>query len=146
MPLPPDTHLVHRDKNMLLYLDSGGGAVAVGCATDASLEVNAEEIEVSCMAASAWKETVPGMKSWSVSFNSIYLKGTGVVLSADQLSQMLFDATLLTVKLSTEISGEKYYEGTVFVTKNSISVSAKDKATYSVSLTGTGALELKTVI
>lgn len=145
MALPLNTNAVIGDEQMLIYIDAGGGSVAVMCATDFSLEINAEEIEISCLSNTAWKEIVMGMKSWSVSVNSVYLKGTGVTLGADQFAQLLIDAQLVTVKLSTEITGQKYYEGTVQIPKVSISISAKDKGTYSVSMTGTGALEIKTV-
>jgi len=88
-----------------------------------------------------WSESLEGLREWS-------LDGSGfVALDATyglvELEGVLTARTAVTVRFSTETSGDEYFEGTAFLTEVSVDAAVEDSTTFSMSFTGTGALNFK---
>jgi len=119
------------------------GGTLIAHATSHTLNLEANMIDVSNKDSAGWAESIVGQKSWSIDIESLF------TFDAAYGFEELYDAwtarTSLSVKFSTEVSGDIYFSGTVFVSSIPVEAPLEDATTYSVSLTGTGALTKATV-
>ena len=134
--------IVAGNYNMVIYVDG----VPMMCAESASLKLASEEIEISCMGAGAWKQIAMGQKNWSISSSAVFYMGDDVIMGVFEFAQLLIDATEVVLQYSTNVVGDKYFEGSAFVVSEDVNSSSKDKGAYSVNFTGNGILEIKTVV
>ena len=121
-----------------------GGAVKLGTNKIAeisnwSLDLGADDIEITSFDSQGWKEYLAGLKEWSGSIE-------GNLKTDDTNGQKaILNAWLNGTKLSFtfEVSSGVSFQGEAFV-KPSIEVPVDDKASFSCDITGTGALTLPT--
>ena len=121
-----------------------GGAVKLGANKIAeisnwSLDLGADDIEITSFDSNGWKEYLAGLKEWSGSIE-------GNLKTDDTNGQKaILNAWLNGTKLSFtfEVSSGVSFQGEAFV-KPSIEVPVDDKASFSCDITGTGALTLPT--
>ena len=121
-----------------------GGAVKLGANKIAeisnwSLDLGADDIEITSFDSNGWKEYLAGLKEWSGSIE-------GNLKTDDTNGQKaILNAWLNGTKLSFtfEVSSGVTFTGDAFV-KPSIEVPVDDKASFSCDITGTGALTLPT--
>jgi hypothetical protein len=151
--MPPIKHDSNTDIfRGQLFLFIGDNPIAFG--TSASLEISAEEIDISNkMFSPNWKGSLPGQKSYSLSSESLLTQKEGLY-SFDTLFQSISDGTTLEFFLGeakvsdgTATGGkfeldetQKYYKGTVMVTSLSLTSEVNGIATCSASFVGIGAL------
>lgn len=127
-----------------MALAGKGGAVKLGANKIAeisnwSLDLGADDIEITSFDSNGWKEYLAGLKEWSGSIE-------GNLKTTDTNGQKaILNAWLNGTKLSFtfEVSSGVTFTGEAFV-KPSIEVPVDDKASFSVDITGTGALTLPT--
>ena len=121
-----------------------GGAVKLGTNKIAeianwSLDLGADDIDITSFDSNGWKEYLAGLKEWSGSiegnFKPTDTNGQKAILTA------WLNGTALT--FTFEVSSGVTFQGSAFV-KPSIEVPVDDKATFSCDITGTGALTLPT--
>ena len=121
-----------------------GGAVKLGTNKIAeianwSLDLGADDIDITSFDSNGWKEYLAGLKEWSGSIE-------GNLKTGDTSGQKaILNAWLNGEKLTFtfEVSSGVTFQGSAFV-KPSIEVPVDDKATFSCDITGTGALTLPT--
>lgn len=104
-----------------------------------SLDLGADDIDVTSFDSNGWKEYLAGLKEWSGSIE-------GNLKTNDTNGQKaILNAWLNGTKLSFtfEVSSGVSFQGEAFV-KPSIEVPVDDKASFSCDITGTGALTLPT--
>lgn len=119
-----------------------GGAVKLGTNKIAeisnwSLDLGADDIDVTSFDSDGWKEYLAGLKEWSGSIE-------GNFDSTDTAGQKaILNAWLNGTKLSFtfEVSAGVTFTGDAYV-KPSIEVPVDDKASFSCDIQGTGALTL----
>jgi predicted secreted protein len=129
-----------------MALAGKGGAVKLGANKIAeisnwSLDLGADDIEITSFDSNGWKEYLAGLKEWSGS-----IEGNLKVGTTDTNGQKaILNAWLNGTKLSFtfEVSSGVSFQGEAFV-KPSIEVPVDDKASFSCDITGTGALTLPT--
>ena len=127
-----------------MALAGKGGAVKLGANKIAeisnwSLDLGADDIEITSFDSNGWKEYLAGLKEWSGSIE-------GNLKTDDTNGQKaILNAWLNGTKLSFtfEVSSGVTFTGDAFV-KPSIEVPVDDKASFSCDITGTGALTLPT--
>lgn len=127
-----------------MALAGKGGAVKLGANKIAeisnwSLDLGADDIEITSFDSNGWKEYLAGLKEWSGSIE-------GNLKTDDTNGQKaILNAWLNGTKLSFtfEVSSGVTFQGEAFV-KPSIEVPVDDKASFSCDITGTGALTLPT--
>jgi TP901-1 family phage major tail protein len=112
------------------------GANTLGGQRNATLNRSAELIEVTDKTSTGqWKENVSGYKEWSVDCDGLYVVSDtayGALVTA-------FNAgTAVTITLTD--SSTITYTGSAYITDFPLEAPYDDAVTYSVSLTGTGAL------
>ena len=121
-----------------------GGAVKLGTNKIAeisnwSLDLGADDIDITSFDSEGWKEYLAGLREWSGSIE-------GNFDSTDTAGQKaILNAWLNGTKLSFvfEVSNGVTFEGDAFV-KPSVEVPVDDKASFSCDIQGTGALTLPT--
>jgi predicted secreted protein len=121
-----------------------GGAVKLGANKIAeisnwSLDLGADDIDITSFDSQGWKEYLAGLKEWSGSIEGNLktddTNGQKAILNAWLSGEKL----TFTFEVSTGVS----FQGEAFV-KPSIEVPVDDKASFSCDITGTGALTLPT--
>ena len=115
------------------------GANKVAEISNWSLDLGADDIDVTSFDSEGWKEYLAGLREWSGSIE-------GNFDSTDTTGQKaILNAWLNGTKLSFtfEVSSGVSFQGEAFV-KPSIEVPVDDKASFSCDITGTGALTLPT--
>lgn len=129
-----------RGANYLLYVNTGTSDTEaiwtiVGGLRSTDLKRQAEEIDASHKTSGGWKNTLPGLRSWSVELEAVYLSGdTG----AKFLEQAFLDGKQ--VHLKFEYPDKSYITGWGSITDCSISAPHDDVATISGTISGDGAL------
>ena len=134
---------------------TGGTHQEVAFATSCSLEISRDEIDQSNKNSGAWKAIIPGMRSWTLSTESLYFVGTptgGYASQAtfqDLFTSYLADATnsaavFIEFKLRSNVTTDKYYSGKAYITSLGVNGGTEDQATFSVSLSGTEELTIAT--
>lgn len=120
-------------KGMDVVLSIGGNQL--GGQRNATLNRSAELIDVTDKtSANQWKENLSGFKEWSIDCDGLYIVSDtayGALVTA-------FNAgTAVTVTLG---DGTLTYSGSGYITDFPLEAPYDDGLTYSVSITGTGAL------
>jgi len=119
-----------------------GGAVKLGTNKIAeisnwSLDLGADDVEITSFDSNGWKEYLAGLKEWSGSIEGNFV--------ADDINgqKAILNAWLNGTKLSFtfEVSAGVTFTGDAYV-KPSIEVPVDDKASFSCDIQGTGPLTL----
>ena len=121
-----------------------GGAVKLGANKIAeisnwSLDLGADDIDITSFDSNGWKEYLAGLKEWSGSIEG-NLKTDDTNGQKAILNAWINGETL---EFTFEVSSGVSFQGEAFV-KPSIEVPVDDKASFSCDITGTGALTLPT--
>ena len=127
-----------------MALAGKGGAVKLSANKVAeisnwSLDLGADDIDITSFDSNGWKEYLAGLKEWSGSIEG-NLK-TGDTNGQKAILQAWLAGTPLT--FTFEVSSGVTFQGSALV-KPSIEVPVDDKASFSCDITGTGALTLPT--
>ena len=124
-----------------------GANVLIAYAQNGSININHSTREITNKESGGWKETLEGLRDWSVDVDGAYAwtDAAGVALTngfEDVLNSYILTRASLTVKFGTTgvATGDVLYSGTAWLTSGSISAGTEDTATYSLSMEGTGAL------
>ena len=123
------------DNTLVAYAQSG------------TLNVNMSTRDISNKECSGWAENMEGQRNWDISVDGAYA-WTDVSPSAltngadDVLNSYIITRAQVTVQFGTDSTstGDTFYEGTAWLTAFSVSAPTEDTATYSISITGSGAL------
>lgn len=125
-----------------MALAGRGGSVYIGANKVAeisnwSLDLGADDIEITSFDSQGWKEYLAGLKEWSGSIEGNFkpddTNGQKAILQA------WLDGTALNFEF--RVSDTVTFSGSAYV-KPSIEVPADDKASFSCDIQGTGALTL----
>ena len=138
------TGLVNGTDLLLKVGSSNSNEVVVAFATSCSLEISMDEIDQTNKDSEGWKQIIGGLRSWSVSAEALYQNEAESSKKAftdfwdniDNRTKVFVELT----RAGTLTSDNKYYHGEAYITSLSVNGGTEDQATFSVSLTGTGAL------
>lgn len=126
---------VIRGVDLLLY----AGEVAIGGQKDVTISCNADTIDVSCKTSGDWYVNIAGAKQWSCSCE-------GFICPSDEGYAAAFNAFMEGTKVTAVVKNTAntlHLEGGAFITQFEISATYTDAVTYSIQLSGAGALENK---
>jgi len=114
------------------------GGTKIAKATSGSISITHSPRDITSKDSSGWSESLEGLREWSLEGEGMFaLDATyGVV----DLEAVLTARTAVTVRFSTETSGDEYWEGTAIQTDLSADTGVEESATFSFSFQGTGAL------
>lgn len=127
-------------KDYLIYLNTGETEAMptwtlLGGQRSGDLSRSADEIDASHKTSGGWKAVLPGLRSWSIDLESVYLAG-------DKGAQFLEAAFLKgkQVHIKFEYPDKKYVTGWGSVTDCSLSTPHDDVATLKGTINGDGPL------
>tara|TARA_Y100000310_G_scaffold73139_1_gene69305 strand:+ start:2450 stop:2893 length:444 start_codon:yes stop_codon:yes gene_type:complete len=122
-------------------------AILVAYAQSGTLNVNMSTRSITNKESSGWDENMEGVRNWDVSVDGAYawvnVSDADLSNSADDvLNSYIITRAQVTVQFGTDstATGDTYYEGKGWLTAWSVSAPTEDTATYSISITGSGAL------
>lgn len=124
-----------KGNEILVYVDG----TAVGYARGGTLNINNDMLDATSKNSAGWKDTLPGLRSWTVEGDGLHLYDDATTGFSDLFA--LIDAkTQVSLKFTTAVSGDKYYTGNAYVTSISLETPNEDVSTFSFSFEGDGAL------
>lgn len=127
--------------SVILKVKKDEGLIPVGGQTGASINRNADTIEVTNKVSDGYREYVAGWKDWSIDCDAFVTLGDeGQTLLEDKFAKGE------AIEVSVRIGGDENakgvtYTGMALITSLSTDLSQDDAVTYALSLQGTGALE-----
>lgn len=127
-------------KSMSIVIDGS----TLGCATDFSLSVTKDMIEIACLGATGAKQQVPDLYGWSVSFSGLVMQSASIdsgKMSYDELINTLVtsDASI-GIYILPDVSSNKYMIGSGYLTSISMEGGVGSPVTFSGEIAGDGAL------
>tara|TARA_R100001244_G_scaffold52832_2_gene45881 strand:+ start:3414 stop:3860 length:447 start_codon:yes stop_codon:yes gene_type:complete len=140
------TGLLNGTDLLLKVGSTAANEVVIAFATSCSLEISADEIDQTNKDSGGWKSIIQGTRSWSVSADAMYQNEaasskkafTDFFANVDAREKVFVE---LTIAGSDNSDANVYYHGEAYVSSLSVNGGTEDQSTWSISLTGTGALE-----
>ena len=121
--------------------------ILVAYAQSGTLNVNMSTRSITNKESSGWDENMEGVRNWDISVDGAYawVDTSDAALTNgadDMLNSYIITRAQVTVQFGTDgtSTGDTYYEGKGWLTAFSVSAPTEDTATYSISITGSGAL------
>lgn len=126
--------------SVILKVKDAGQLKAIGGQTGASINRNADTIEVTNKVSDGYREYVAGWKDWSIDCDAFVTLGDeGQTLLEDKFAKG--EAIEVSVRIGGDDNAKGVtYSGSAIITSLSTDLSQDDAVTYSLSLQGTGAL------
>jgi len=119
------------------YATLNGTPAVIGGANSGSLTINNAEIDITDKDGSGWKENLVGIKSWSVSSGG-FMQDKNTSGTLDTLEDLVVAGTKAEVEIVDQ-SGKKY-TGQGVITSWETSGTVGEAQTYSITVSGDGAL------
>lgn len=142
LPTPTDDSTVAQaGKDTLLYIDTDTTGTntpkwtLVGGQRESDLDESADSIDASHKTSGGWKVTLPGLKSWQMTY-------TGLLVLNDDGAQVMEYAFLNGIKVHVKIEykDKSYQAGWASITKFSKKTPHDGVATIEATLEGAGAI------
>ena len=127
-------------KDYLLYVATAGTEQSptwtlVGGQRSGGLNRQADEIDASCKTDNGWKAVLPGLKSWNIDLENLYvMNDTGAAF----VEEAFLESALIMVKF--KYADNSYVTGKCYVTNCSLATPHTDVATMTCTLSGVGGL------
>lgn len=127
-------------KSMSIVIDGS----TLGCATDFSLSITKDMIEIACLSATGAKQQIPDLYGWSVSFSGLRMQSDTVdagAMSYDELANTLItsDASIA-IYILPDVSANNYMAGAGYLSSISMEGGVGSPVTFSGEIAGDGAL------
>ena len=123
---------VQRSLDIVLYIND----IAVAGQEGATLNRAMSPIDITNKITGSWKESLGGLKSWSVACNGSYVKNANSLM---QLEQAFMNNDEIDIKL---ILNTIHYKGKALITDFPLNAVYNDQFKYNITLLGTGELKL----
>ena len=121
----------------VLSVTTGGSLQAVAHCTSASLSMNLDLRDSTTKSSAGYQENLGGLRSWEMSGDAFVEIGSIAGADIEELWTTWEARTKVAVKFGA--SGMEY-TGDALITSISIDGGVEENATFSISLTGTGAI------
>jgi len=120
---------IFNGTNLGVYI----GGTLIAAATDCSLSLNMETIDITTKDSAGYRELLGGLRSGSISVSGLIDYQDGANQDVTDLYDAWEGRTALTLKFSSEITGDESYTATGFLTSLEQSGGTEDTATYSAT-------------
>jgi predicted secreted protein len=132
-------------KQMMVQFDGS----TLGCATDFSLSVNKDFIEIACLNATGGaKQQIPDLYGWTVSFSGLVMQETNETGKSfyELMDNLLEGDESVSIYIVPDVSSNTFYGGTGYISSLSMDGGVGSAVTYSGEIVGTGPLDASTTI
>ncbi len=126
-------------KDILLSVWDSTGSKLIAVAGQQGLTINRDKdtIEVTSKDSQGWKQNIVGFKEWSIDNDGVYVRDH----ESHKLMKEAFDGDdPILIKVTNQKAKTDLFGGLALVTSYPIEAPYDDAVTYTVTLTGTGAL------
>ena len=130
---------IENATNVVLSVTTGGSLQAIAHCTSASISMNMDLRDSTTKSSGGWQENLGGLKSWELSGDAFVQVAGATGADIVELTASLFAG--LKVQCTFGLSG-MLYDGEAIINSISIDAGVEENATFSISLTGTGQLDL----
>ena len=142
---------IYDGTDLRLYVNSGTGSkTAIGYATSCTVDLSADSVEITHKdnaGGGVWAESTPKTLSGSISFEAYWTQTT--IGSSTTLYNTLFgyfsNRTKIAFAVKTATTGDYQLTGFGYITDLSGSAPDKEEATFSSTLTISGAVTQSTI-
>ena len=117
------------------------GGTLVSHSTSNSISVSHSPRSATSKDSGGWSDNLEGLREWSGE-GEAYL-ALNASYGINDLVSIMKARTKVTIRFSTEVSGDQYFEGQAYLDSICADSSPEESATFSYSFTGTGALNYK---
>jgi predicted secreted protein len=119
------------------------GVVRVGGVTIAHLTSNNFNIDMATRDASTkgsggWKDVLEGQRSWGGSASGYFAEDAAY--GFEDLFGLINTRATVTLRFTTGVVGDKYYEGTAYITSITRTDGLEESSTFEATFEGTGAI------
>jgi TP901-1 family phage major tail protein len=132
---------IFNGTNLGVYI----GGTLVAAATDCSLSLNMETIDITTKDSAGYRELLGGLRSGSISCSGLIDYQDASNKDITDLYDAWEGRTELTLKFSSEIAGDESYTASGFLTSLEQSGGTEDTATYSATFELTGEVTEATI-
>jgi predicted secreted protein len=123
-------------------------ASTVACATDFSLSMSKDMIEIACLDSAGAKESVPDMYNWSASGSGMVFRTVGATSGSyglfNMANSLLNSDASVAVSIVPDVSANQYFSGAGYFSSLSMEGGVGAAVTYSFEITGSGPLTIAT--
>ena len=112
--------------------------VNIANSTDASISMSMETRDTTNKGSSGWRSILESTRSGSVSTSALIEQGSGGKF--ENLFALLNGRTSCTVKWATNITDDKYYSATAYLTSLEMTAPTEDNTTYSATFELSGVI------
>jgi len=119
------------------------GSTLIAHATEGSISLSMDTRDATTKDSSGTRDLLEATKSCTISVSALYAEDA--TYGVDDLMTAWSGRTQLTVKFSTEVSGDHYWSASAYVTSLEVSSGMEDNVTYSATFELTGAITYSTV-
>jgi len=119
------------------------GTEVVAHSTSCSLSVSTDLPDSTTKDSGGWSEILEGLRSWEVSGD--FLLAQDASYGIDDLDTIVQNRTKVTLRFSSETTGDNYWNGNAYMSELSVEAATEESVSFSVSFTGTGAINYTTL-
>lgn len=120
------------------------GGTKINHSNDASFDFTHAVRDVTTKDSGGYQENLEGLRSFTFSASGFH--AFDATYGPDEMDDVITGRTAATIRYSTEVSGDTYYEGSCYMTSLSCnSPGQEETATWSAEFTGTGTLTVGSV-
>jgi len=119
------------------------GSTPIALLTSSDLALEREMLDVTNKDSNNWKQVMAGVRSFS--FSGELFNDPAETYNLEDLYTKWEAGTEITMKLSSEITGQKKFTGTVLINNIAVATPANQPSTVTVEFTGSGALVMATI-
>ncbi len=126
-------------KSMSVVIDGS----TLGCASDFSLQITKDMIEVACLDSTGAKQQVPDLYGWNVTFSGMVLRTStvGTDINYDALANKIISSDAsVGVYILPDVSANKYLIGGGYLSSLSMDGGVGAPVTFSGEIVGSGPL------
>lgn len=131
---------IQNATDVVLSVTQGGSLQAIAHATSCSLSVNMDLRDSTTKSSAGWQYNLGGLKSWELSGDA-FVEVDGSGLNSEEIFALMIGDQDDGIDCTFGISGMTY-SGKAFITSFSVDAGVEENVTYSISLTGSGILQL----
>jgi len=135
--------------NLVVLVDDtdGNGAVACSFSQDCKLSIDMGTSNATTKDSGGWDEIIPTNGKWNMDTNGLVdFHPSSTVHNVSDLFWAMTNKIAVTVKfqLTSQVTGDKSWTGTAYITKLEQNAKDKDVVSYSATFEGTAALSIVT--
>lgn len=120
------------------------GSTLIAHATEGSISLSMDTRDATTKDSNATRDLLGATKSGTISVSALYAEDAAY--GVDDLMGAWSSRSALTVKFSTEVSGDHYWSASAYVTSLEINAGMEDNVTYSATFELTGDITYTTVV